>query len=600
MVTTKNLARSSVVILLAGALLAGCSPPGPRALFQGKKLLENGQYAQAVEKLKTAVLLLGNTNAQALNYLGVAYHQAEAPAEAARAYQRALYFDPDLSEVHFNLGCLWLEQNRVDQAKAELTAFTLRRSNAVEGWLKLGATQWRAREFTAAERSFTTALKLSPGNAEALNGLGLVLVKHQRPAEAAQYFRQALKEQPDYRPALLNLAIVSQEALNDRALAVEQYRQYIALKPTPENAEAVRALIRELEQRPSWLSLHSSASGAASTKTNFTAPAKSPPASPRPAVTNATERIFMAKADVHGEEHHTSPAQGAPKPMARTLETNAIVQVETIPAEPVLKAAQDSPSPSLGSQGSLAKPLSAPRTDTRAEEPSKSSKRGFFRRLNPLTLFAAQDKTATPTALPQSARSEPPVEQAAANAERAAGASDASVALSARYSYKSPLKPDSGDRSEAELLFGQGVKAQQAEQLPQAIEAYQRSVKADPAFYDSWYNLGLVAAQAANTSLALTAYEEALAIRPESLDARYNFALLLKQANFIRDAADEMEKILARFPNESRTHLALGNLYAQQLHDPVRARAQYLAVLKVDPQNPQAPAIRYWLTGSGQ
>src|SRR6266567_3118909 len=35
-------------------LLAGCTPPGPRALLQGTKLIEQGKYAEAVTKLQTA------------------------------------------------------------------------------------------------------------------------------------------------------------------------------------------------------------------------------------------------------------------------------------------------------------------------------------------------------------------------------------------------------------------------------------------------------------------------------------------------------------------------------------------------------------------
>jgi tetratricopeptide (TPR) repeat protein len=117
----------------------------------------------------------------------------------------------------------------------------------------------------------------------------------------------------------------------------------------------------------------------------------------------------------------------------------------------------------------------------------------------------------------------------------------------------------------------------------------------DPSYYDAQYDLGLAAAAAGKSSEALRAYEIALAIRPESLDARYNFALLLQQSSFYLDAAEEFEKILAKSPDETRANLALGNLYAQQLHQPARARARYLKVLEIDPHHTQADAIRHWL-----
>ena len=126
-------------------------------------------------QLKTATTLLA-TNAAAWNYYGVALQCAGQPADAARAYQNALKFDRDLVEAHYNLGCLWLEQNKPDAARTEFTAYTLRRGNAPEGWLKLGAAQLKLHDLLAAERSFSTAYSLNTNNAEALNGLGLARV----------------------------------------------------------------------------------------------------------------------------------------------------------------------------------------------------------------------------------------------------------------------------------------------------------------------------------------------------------------------------------------------------------------------------------------
>src|SRR5882724_2308802 len=228
MLTIKNPGRKiSIFPLLFALALSGCTPPGPRALLQGERLLDDGRYPEALQELKRAAALL-NTNAVAWNYLGVAYHHVGDVTNAAQAYQQALKLNRDLVEAHFNLGCLWLEQNRLDNAKAELSAFTLRQGNSTTGWLKLGSAQLRSRELGAAEKSFHEALRCSPQNPEALNGLGLVQMQRNNPHDAAQSFNAALQQQPDYAPALLNLAIVSQ-SLNDRALALQKYREYLAL-----------------------------------------------------------------------------------------------------------------------------------------------------------------------------------------------------------------------------------------------------------------------------------------------------------------------------------------------------------------------------------
>src|SRR5271154_5057002 len=169
MLAKKNLIHCGAILFLALAVfIAGCTPPGPRALLKGKKMLERGDYAGAVEELKTATTLLV-TNAQVWNYLGVACQRAGQPADAAAAYQRALVLNRDLVEAHYNLGCLWLGEEKTHPAETGFTAYTWRRGNAPEGWLKLGSAQLRASEIVSAEKSFSTALYLNPNNAEALN-----------------------------------------------------------------------------------------------------------------------------------------------------------------------------------------------------------------------------------------------------------------------------------------------------------------------------------------------------------------------------------------------------------------------------------------------
>lgn len=502
-----------LILLISAGLLTGCAPPGPRALLEGRRLVEKGKYPQAIEKLKLATALL-RTNAQAWNYLGLACHYAGQSAEAEKAYRQALALDHDLIETHYNLGCLWLAQSKLEGAQAELTTYTLRRGNSAQGFLRLGTAQLRSAsiarasgartvarprgqgpdsELVAAEKSFNEALRLGGlQDPEAWNGLGLVKLERNRAAEAADCFNRALKQQPDYRPARLNLAIVSQQYLKDRQLALRTYREYLALKPVPDNAEAVKAAVRQLEQELS--------------------------APPRAVPTNAAA--------------HTVTNAAAPKPDP----TNASASQAQLAKEMALNARAVSNAAMPGSAG-----------------------------------------------VPAGARSNtvPPVQPSPA-----------------RYVYRLPAKPVPGNRDEAGRSFAQGLKAQQEHRLPAAVQAYRLAAQADPSFYEAYFNLGLVEAEAADLPAALAAYEQALAARPESVDAHYNFALVLRQANYLTDAVNELEKLLATHPNEPRAHLALGNLYAQQLHQPAQARQHYLKLLEADPQNPQATPIRYWLAAN--
>ncbi len=556
MLTVKNRAGKILIFFFAAVtLFAGCTPPGPRALLRGRKLLEQGKYSAAVEKLAEATVLLGSTNAQAFNYLGLACHLAGQPTESERAYQKALALNPDLAEATYNLGCLELDLGRLEQAKTHLTAYTLRRPNDHDGWLKLGLAvlrqaqaapaYLRSSQLAAAEKDFNEGLRLSPQDPEALVGLGLVRVQRGQAGDAAAFFMRALKAQPDHRAALLNLAIVEQQYLGQRRAALESYRKYLDLKPTPEDSDAVRVLVRQLEQEVAPASPPTASAPPPQARTTPTAthavPVEGVPGASLPK--SATIDEVRTTSVTKGESSNVASRAAMPTAPSKmsspaTTPTTTNPEVVRLPADPVIRPAQDG----------LASPSSA-------STPPKS----------PAELPATTAQTAFESRIP-------------------------------RYHYRTPAKPVPGNRAEAQLAFTQGVQAHQAQRLQEAIASYRQALQADPAFFDACYNLALASAQSGDASQALNIYETALVLRPESDDARYNFALVLKQANYLLDAAAELEKVVAIYPTDGRAHLALGNLYAQQLKQPAKAREHYLKVLEIDPANPQGPAIRYWLT----
>ena len=240
-------------LLLAGLVtgLTACRPSGSKALLDGRRLLQAEQFGPAAQKLRLAVSLLP-TNAAAWNDLGLAYHHSDHPAEALAAYQTALKFNHDLVVVHFNLGCLHLEQNHLEAAKNELTAYTVHEAKAPEGWLKLGDTQLRLGDLVGAEASFRQVLNFDLQNLEALNNLGVIQFRRGRLRDAQTWFTLALKQKADYGPTLLNLAVLYQSIPANRGYALRKYQEYLALQPRPANWDAISnaARLLELELNP--------------------------------------------------------------------------------------------------------------------------------------------------------------------------------------------------------------------------------------------------------------------------------------------------------------------------------------------------------------
>ncbi len=250
MVTTKNSGAVRLALLASVSWLcwAGCAPPGARALLEGDRLTRAGKYAQAVEKLKLATQLLPpESQARAWNHLGLAYHLSGRPDEAVTAYRQALQRNPNLAVARYNLGNLYLEHNKLPEAVSEFTSYRILDRQSHAGWLKLATAQLRSRLWDDAEQSFTNSLQLQAGSVEALNGLAVAQAQKKRIREAAHSLNLALQRQPNYAPALLNSGILNQYHLHDRPAALQKYRAYLALKPTPVYANAVQSLVRQIE-----------------------------------------------------------------------------------------------------------------------------------------------------------------------------------------------------------------------------------------------------------------------------------------------------------------------------------------------------------------
>ncbi len=570
----------ATILLALVLVISGCTPAGPRAVLKGRKLLDQGDYAGAVIQFKTATDLLA-TNAAAWNYYGVALQSAGQPDDAVTAYQHALNLDRDLLEARLNLGTLYLAQNKPDAAKTEFTAYTLRRPNEAIGWLKLGSAELKLGEIVPAERCYSAVLSLKTSEAEAYNGLGLARIQRGRPRDAAQFFTAAVSAKPDYAAAILNLATVNQQYLRDPKTALDNYHTYLALNPRPANWDEVNTLANNLDQALA------------------AAPAPEPVARVTPPPTPAPAEVKPKVYATTTPQHHSTTT---PKPANTTSPHNA-GNNNYYPPTPPPQVVQVAPAPQLVTTPQVAPaaaaPAPTPQPPLEVPMPQPSPKPSFWSRM-----FGSSDNSAPNQTVPKGVTPLPGETIAPTVAAEAPVSKPAPVIIPPapvdfpRYNYLSPRRPQAGDRRAASGAFTQAREAEQNENWTAALAAYRQATDLDPSWFEAQYNAGVIAHRLHNYDSALTSYETALAIQPDSVDARYNFALALKAAGYVPDAADELKKILSANPGEVRAHLALANLCAQSLHDPSQARRHYQQVLALDPKNPQANDIRFWLAAN--
>lgn len=179
-------------------------------------------------------------------------------AEAEQHYRRASVLDPRSAQAETGLGRLALARGDFVAARAHLEE-ALRRdarhgeahSALAQACLALGDAAG-AREHAALSRTLPQASRredvyatpsVAPAGARARTRFGRQLERQQKPAEAAEQYRIALRSNPDYYFARVSLAaLLARQGQRDEA--VELLRE--AQRRTPDSAQVRRDLERLL------------------------------------------------------------------------------------------------------------------------------------------------------------------------------------------------------------------------------------------------------------------------------------------------------------------------------------------------------------------
>jgi len=207
-------------------------------LFQttyARALKEAGQLDRAVAIYRAAARRWA-TDPIVLHDFAVAAREAAALApagakalreEAARAEQAAITLAPSSAMAHNGLGLLAADAERPREAVAEFQRATEIDPNNASYWANLGNARRALGDRGGAEQAYRRALDVDAREADAANGLGVLLVEAQKPAEAVAWFERATAASPEFVEARLNLGIALQQS-GQPARAAEIYRSILA------------------------------------------------------------------------------------------------------------------------------------------------------------------------------------------------------------------------------------------------------------------------------------------------------------------------------------------------------------------------------------
>lgn len=147
-------------------------------------------------------------------------------------------------------------------------------------------------------------------------------------------------------------------------------------------------------------------------------------------------------------------------------------------------------------------------------------------------------------------------------------------------------------KAESDSWFQRGLEMEQAgAAVAQVIDAYQRSISADPNAAGAMVNLGTIYFNARLYKQAEAFYRRAVAADPRYPLAQFNLANLLDELNDRRSALEHYQEALRLAPAYADAHYNIALLY-QAAGDVMSALRHWRVYLKLDPHSQWAHIAR--------
>jgi tetratricopeptide (TPR) repeat protein len=127
---------------------------------------------------------------------------------AASRFQSVLEQEPANSVALSNLGVIYYQQSRLDEAEDLLRKAVAASPGDSQAHAVLGVIYFRKAHTEDAYSELTRAVALNPRNAEAHNYLGIVMSEKGWATAAEQEVRRAIELKPEYADAHFNLAVI--------------------------------------------------------------------------------------------------------------------------------------------------------------------------------------------------------------------------------------------------------------------------------------------------------------------------------------------------------------------------------------------------------
>ena len=188
---------SFIAVPVLAVLLSGCSAgTGDELLAEGMDKLEQGQYEQAASLLEQAAIKLPSSATAQCN-LGIAYWKLNSNEDAVAAFRKAAELNPQETVPLEYIARVLKEEKDLEGARSALKEAGKRLSGS--------------------------------GSPRILTAIAVIDLEQDNTYAAYDFLMQSLEADPDYPPALYNLARLYREKLKNYKMAARFYGKYIKI-----------------------------------------------------------------------------------------------------------------------------------------------------------------------------------------------------------------------------------------------------------------------------------------------------------------------------------------------------------------------------------
>ncbi|NOQ88392.1 MAG: tetratricopeptide repeat protein [Gammaproteobacteria bacterium] len=153
-------------------------------------------------------------------------------ADAPVVIKKAEYVDVDSDvESDFEKAVELMQAENYEQAVSVLNSVVTREKRLPAPYVDLAIAYNKLGNAKAAEENLINALKLDIGHPVANNELGLLYRKQGKFKAARTAYENAIRDNPEYLPAVRNLGVLCDLYMHDFDCALQQYENYMDIRP---------------------------------------------------------------------------------------------------------------------------------------------------------------------------------------------------------------------------------------------------------------------------------------------------------------------------------------------------------------------------------